>query len=351
MDPRFLLIFLAGFVGGTGAFFMGAPMPYMLGGIFGSACFVLWYERGGRTLPQVTRWVRQVFMSIIGAMIGSRFSPEILTFLPQFWISGIVLLPFIMICHAGSYAIMRGIGRYERRDAYFASLPGGIVDSIALAEKAGADVRIVTAQHFTRIILVVTSVPLLFLFVEGEVVGSLAGESLATANYTALDVVLILGIAAVGLAGGLLVRLPVAHMMGPLILALVLTVSGTVTIEVPPWMGHLAQFMVGTALGSQFTGMSRKLLARGLGYGLIVGVYMLAVGSTIAYFLTDYVPADFSVMFVSFAAGGLAEMSLIALSLNFNPVVVALHHLVRIVLTIWVGNYLAKRVFGLSREG
>ena len=348
MDPRFLLIFLAGFVGGTGALFIGAPMPHMLGGIFGAACFVLWYERGGRTLPPVTRWVRQVFMSIIGAMIGSRFSPEILTLLPQFWISGVVLLPFILITHAGSYAIMRGLGGYKRLDAYFASLPGGIVDSIALAEKAGADVRIVTAQHFTRIILVVTSVPLLFLFVKGEVVGSLAGESLATASYEVWDVALILGIAAVGLAIGLLVRLPVAHMMGPLILAFVLTVSGTVSIEVPPWMGHLAQFMVGTALGSQFTGMSRRLLVRGLGFGLIVGVYMLAVGSSIAYLLTDYVPADFSVMFVSFAAGGLAEMSLIALSLNFNPVVVALHHLVRIVLTIWVGSYMAKRFFKIS---
>ena len=52
MDPRLLLIFLSGFMGGTGAFFIGAPMPYMLGGIFGAACFVLWYERGGRTLPQ-----------------------------------------------------------------------------------------------------------------------------------------------------------------------------------------------------------------------------------------------------------------------------------------------------------
>jgi len=350
MDPRFLLIFLSGFVGGTGAFFIGAPMPYMLGGIFGAACFVLWYERGGRALPPVTRWVRQVFMSIIGAMIGSRFSPEILTLLPQFWISGIVLLPFILITHAGSYAIMRGLGGYERRDAYFASLPGGIVDSIALAEKAGADVRIVTAQHFTRIILVVTSVPLLFLFVKGEVVGSLAGESLATASYEFSDVAMILGIAAVGLTIGLLIRLPVAHMMGPLILAFILTVSGTVSVEVPTWMGHLAQFMVGTALGSQFTGMSRKLLVRGLGYGVVVGVYMLAVGSSIAYVLTDYVPADFSVMFVSFAAGGLAEMSLIALSLNFNPVVVALHHLVRIVLTIWVGSYLAKRFFKITGE-
>ena len=55
-------------------------------------------------------------------------------------------------------------------------------------------------------------------------------------------------------------------------------------------------------------------------------------------------------MFVSFAAGGLAEMSLIALSLNFNPVVVALHHLVRIVLTIWVGSYMAKRFFKISGE-
>ena len=112
-------------------------------------------------------------------------------------------------------------------------------------------------------------------------------------------------------------------------------------------MGHLAQFMIGTSLGAQFTGMSRQLLVKGLRYGLIVGGYMLVVGSGMAYLLTHFVPADFSVLFVSFAAGGLAEMSLIALSLNFNPVVVALHHLGRIVLTIWVGHLLARHVFKL----
>ena len=350
MDPRLLLIFLAGFVGGTGAFFIGAPMPYMLGGIFGAASFVLWYERGGAKLPQVTRWVRLLFMAIIGSMIGSRFTPEILALLPQFWLSGLLLLPFIMVSHAGSYAIMRWVGKYESRDAYFASLPGGIVDSIALAEQAGADVRIVTAQHLTPLLLVVAAVPLLFLVVEGEAVGSLAGETLAAANYSAKDVGLILVIAAVGLTLGTLARLPVGHMMGPLFLSLGLTISGVVEIEIPDWMGHMAQFMVGTSLGSQFTGMSRHLLIKGLRYGLFVGVYMLAVGSSIAYLLTHYVPADFAVLFVSFAAGGLAEMSLIALSLNFNPVVVALHHLGRIVLTIWVGHFLARHVFKISAK-
>ena len=350
MDPRLLLIFLAGLVGGAGAFVIGAPMPFLLGGILGAATFVLWYERGGDRLPQVTRWVRLVFMAIIGSMIGSRFTPEVMNLLPQFWLSGLLLLPFITLSHAGSYAIMRRFGNYQPRDAYFAALPGGIVDSIALAEQAGADVRIVTAQHFTRIILVVVSVPLLFLLVEGEVVGSLAGETLATASYSARDVGLILVIAAAGLTLGHLARIPVAHMMGPLFLSLSLTVSGTVEIEIPSWMAHLAQFMIGTSLGAQFTGMSRQLLVKGLRFGLIVGLYMLAVGSGMAYLLTFFVPADFGVLFVSFAAGGLAEMSLIALSLNFNPVVVALHHLGRIVLTIWVGHIFARHVFKLSAK-
>jgi membrane AbrB-like protein len=131
MLPLYALIFLFGLLGGIVAFFIGAPMPFMLGGIMGAAGFVLWYERGDKQLPKVSRWVRLVSMSVIGAMIGSRFSPELLTLLPQFWISGLAIIPFILIAHGGCYAIMRRLGNYNRLDAYFASLPGGIVDSIA----------------------------------------------------------------------------------------------------------------------------------------------------------------------------------------------------------------------------
>ena len=345
---RYMLIFLFGLIGGIGAYFIGAPMPFMLGGIFDAAGFVLFYERNGDHLPKLSRWVRLVFMSIIGAMIGSRFSPELLSLLPHFWISGLAIIPFILIAHGGSYAIMRGLGKYQQRDAYFASLPGGIVDSIALAEDAGADLRVVTAQHFIRIILVVTSVPLLFLFIQGGAVGSLAGETITTADYEAMDVVMILAIALSGLLLGRLIRLPVSHMMGPLLFALVLSVAGVVTIDIPPWLTHLAQYMVGTALGAQFSGMSRRLLARGLGIGVMVGIYMLALGAVMASLLKGYVPADFGALFVSFTAGGLAEMSLIALSLNFNPIVVALHHLARIFLTVWIGSMLARHVFKLA---
>ena len=178
--------------------------------------------------------------------------------------------------------------------------------------------------------------------------GSLAGETMAVSNYEAMDIVLILGIALAGLAFGRVTRLPVPHMLGPLVFALILSMSGLVQVDFPEWLTHLAQYMIGTALGAQFSGMSRKLLVKGLGMGLLVGTYMLALGATIALILTNFVPAEFPALFVSFAAGGLAEMSLIALSLNFNPVVVALHHLIRIILTVSIGAFLSTHVFKLT---
>jgi len=349
-DSRYLPIFFFGLLGGIGAYFVGVPMPFMLGGIFGAAGFVLWYERDARQLPKISRWVRLVSMSVIGAMIGSRFSPELLTLLPQFWISALAIIPFILLAHGGNYAIMRRLGNYKKLDAYYAALPGGIIDSAALAEEAGADLRVVTAQHFIRIILVVSSVPLLFLFVQGDVVGSLDGQSLASADYDAIDIALLIATALSGLAVGRILRLPVSHMLGPLLIAIVLSVSGVVEIHIPPWLSHVAQYVVGAALGAQFSGVSRRLLVRGLGMGVLAGGYMLLLAAIFAVMLVPLVPADFDALFISFAAGGLAEMSLIALSLNFNPVVVALHHLLRILMTVFFGKYFSRRLLDLTEK-
>ena len=342
---RLGFIFFAGFLGGLFAYMIGAPMPFLLGGIFGSAIFILWYERDGVQLPKVSRWVRLFFMAIIGTMLGSRFTPELLLLLPQFWLSALALIPFILLAHGGGYALMRYLGSYQKLDAYYAALPGGIVDASALAEEAGADLRVVIAQHFIRIILVVSTVPILFLVVTGEAVGSLAGDTIvAPAHYQFTDIAKILSIAMIGLYLGRKSKLPVSHMLGPLFLCLALNISGTMEVNFPWWLIHSAQYMVGCALGAQFSGISRNLLVRGLGMGLLAGVYMLLLAGGFALILANHVPAGFEVMFISFAVGGLAEMSLIALSLNFNPVVVAVHHLVRIILTVSFANLIAHRL-------
>ncbi|MFT5896400.1 MAG: membrane AbrB-like protein [bacterium] len=313
-------------------------MPFLIGGVVGSSLFVGGYEKFGKRLPKVSPLLRLVGVATIGAMIGVTVPPDLLVVLPSFWISALALIPFILLAHAGSYALMRFVGKYGAVDAYFASLPGGLVEAVLIGEKAGADVRVLTVQHFVRILCVVISVPLLFYVMTGEVVGSSAGEVIDTTAYGMSDILLILLLAGLGSWVGQLLKLPAAHLLGPLAIAVIVSVSGLAEIHVPSWLLHLAQFIIGATLGAQFSGISGPLLRRAMGMGILAVGYMLGLGFLFAKLLEPHVPVDVSAVFICFAAGGFAEMSLIALSLDLSPVIVALHHLIRIILTLFVGK-------------
>ncbi len=348
-----LLMVVAALAGGFTAYLIGAPMPFLIGGVIGSAIFVVSYEKPTRRLGKIHPYIRPAAIAATGAMIGSKVTPGLLSVLPAFWISAIAILPFVLLAHAGSYAMLRHVGKYNVTDAYFAAMPGGLVEALLLGEKAGADTRVLTVQHFIRVLSVVVVVPLLFYLLTGEVVGSAASTSGSTTPslpYNFVDIALIVLLGAVGMFVGRKLRIPAGHLMGPLILAVIVSISGVADIIVPEWLLHTAQLVVGTTLGAQFSGIGRALLQRCFKMGILTVTYMLMLGFVFASLLEPYVPADVSAMFVSFAAGGLAEMSLIALSLDLSPLIVALHHLIRIFLTIYVGNQIFQRYFVNSKE-
>ena len=124
-------------------------------------------------------------------------------------------------------------------------------------------------------------------------------------------------------------------MLGPLFLSLALTLTGTVETISPAgwgiwrntwWAVHWAHSGVSQTIGA------------GLGMGLLAGTYMLSLAAGFAIILTQYLPTEFGVMF--WLCRRRLGDELIALSLNFNPIVVAIHHLVRITLTIFCGKLL-----------
>ena len=61
---------------------------------------------------------------------------------------------------------------------------------------------------------------------------------------------------------------------------------------------------------------------------------MLLLGLVAALVLQRLTGTGFDVLFISYAPGGVTEMALVALSLQANPALVSLHHVVRILLTV-----------------
>ena len=263
------LLYPGGLIGGFVAFWLGLPMPFMLGAILGAWAVVAWLER--RRGPEDLRppkWSREGFIAIIGTLIGASFTPELMRAMPAFWPSVLAIGGFILVAQVVGYAVMRQVGRYSPVNALYASMPGGLIEAAILGEKAGADPRLVSVQHFIRIVLVVLTVPVAFWVVTGDVVGSAAGQSLSDRPWAALDLGKIALVAALGMALGKVLTLPASHMMGPMIVSAGLHAAGLVSIASPLWVMHMAQFAIGVGLGAQFSGLTPGMLGRCLYVGV-----------------------------------------------------------------------------------
>jgi membrane AbrB-like protein len=247
----------------------------------------------------------------------------------------LALCLYVPIAHGMGYAIYRwgGIGK---REALFGAVPGGLIESTALAEAAGADVREVTVLQFLRLILAILTVPMIFWAMTGQAVGSASGVRLAGQDVALglFDVAVLVAAGVIGALGAKMLRLPGWIVMGPLVASAAVHGLGWVTAGPPGWMVSATQVVLGTGLGARFGGVRGAVLLRAGRVALANGAAALLLALAFAEALHWAVGEPISAVFLAFAPGGLAEMSLIALSLNISVIYVTAHHALRIVLAV-----------------
>ncbi|WP_372892817.1 AbrB family transcriptional regulator [Rhodosalinus sp.] len=330
-----LILTTAGAAGGAAAATLGMPLPWLLGSLAASGAIA---GIGGHRLPAGFRYpegLRRVFIAVIGLMIGAQVTPDLAERLPALALSLAALAVFTLAAFAASYAVFRRLGGYDRATAFYCATPGGLHEAIALGEAAGADIRLLTLQQFLRIILVITLLPVGITLIEGAPVGSAAGVTGAVGGpVTAAGLALTLAAGLVGGLAGPRLGLPAGQLLGPLLAAAALSVSGLGPVTLPGWLIIAAQVVVGASLGARFLGVTGAMLGRAAGLGAVSVGLMLAMAGGAAALLSGVTGKPLDVLLISFAPGGVTEMSLVALSLGASPAIVTAHHLFRIGLTV-----------------
>lgn len=339
-------------LGGWLAFRIGAPLPWMIGALFVTAVISTNKQAvkklGNYKFPDN---VREVFIALIGVMIGTQVTPEILDQAVELPLTISALAVFIVLCHLGNMAIFRKLGGYDRATACFSATPGGLMESIMLGEAAGADLRILSAQQFLRVIVVVTALPFGLSLWLGHPVGSAAGVTATgeTPGSDAIHIALVLGTACLGLWLGPKLRIPAAPLTGPMLLAAPLTLFGLIDLQLPSWMVSLAQVVIGAGLGLRFAGINSAILKKAVWLSMATVFFMLSLALIFAIGLSRVTDIQILPLVISFAPGGVAEMSLVALSLSASPALISVHHVARIIMTIVEVNLMA-RWMGISTE-
>jgi len=212
---------------------------------------------------------------VIGVMVGTLVQLDTLTAIASDWVPvlAVTATTLVLSLAAGQLmALRRGITPVT---GAFAMIAGGASGITVMARDLGADERMVAVLQYLRVLLIVLAMPAVALLVYGADPGS----GVATAEgggpgwWAELGFTIACGLVGTLLAG--LLRVPVASLLGPMLVAAALDLGGLSAGAGAPFpLESLAFLLVGLQVGLNFTRASLRQVGRALPLALLVIVVL-----------------------------------------------------------------------------
>lgn len=320
-----LLTLVMGAAGGAAGALAGVPAGWLSGAMIVVGVATL---SGVPTL--IPNRVRDVVYVFLGATIGTGVSPEA--------VEGIAIWPLSIAALAVAVAALIGlcmmyltrIAGWDRRTAFFASIPGALSYVMALAmTTGGVDVRRVAVSQSLRLLLLVAILPAVIVQV-----GSADAAATLPPGKEAGAVELVALLAACAVSGLIFLRVgvPGGLLTGAFAASAALHGTGLIAARLPDILLIPGIVVLGAMIGTRFTGARwhdlRVIAATSVAALAIAMTVSLAGASAVSWSLG----LPFGQTLLAFAPGGLDVMTLLAFALNLDPAYVAAHQVVRYVM-------------------
>jgi len=324
-------VVLALAIGGVGGFifdWLRMPLAWMLGSCMFTTVAAFFGLRIGMRVR-----LRQGMIIILGVLLGSGFSADLVQRLGQWAVSlGFVSLMTLTAATA-CYFWLRRTTDWNRQTCYFAAMPGGLNDMTILGGAMGGEERAIALAQALRILTVVMTIPVWYRLVNGAQTSVLTMVHGPTGNDWR-DYVILIACGIAGAAVARLLRLPAAFMMGPMVLSAIAHLGGFTASKPPGELVAAAQVVVGAGIGCRFVGAAIDKLHKEMAASVGAAVIMIVVAVLFAKVSVAITGLNLDAVVLSYAPGGFAEMSLIGLALGIEIAMVATHHLFRLFLIL-----------------
>lgn len=313
-----IVTLLVGFAAALACAWIKTPLPWMIGPLFATAIL----RMAGATLSAPVQ-IREAGQWVIGTALGLYFTPFVLHVLASYIGYIVIGIVFALVLGMACGWLLHKLSGVDKTTAFFAMAVGGASEMASQGERHGAAIDRVAAAHSLRIMMVVAVIPFAFkfagvhgldIFVPGTLVIHTGG----------LAVLIVL--TSVGALVFKRLDLPNAWVIGPLLVAVMLTASGINLSALPEWSVHLGQLFIGVSLGTRFSPDFLHTAPRYLGSVAICSAVALLLAAGFGLALSRFSGIYPATAILATAPGGIAEMSLTAKTLQLGvPIVTAFH--------------------------
>ena len=312
-----------GFVGGWFATLFSLPLAWMLGSLFMVMGLSLMGVKTG-----VDKRLHRTAIALLGLFIGSRIQADELVGLVLWYPSVLAMLVYMGLMLIGGFWIFNRAS-VGRMNAIFCSYPGSMNSALVLAERANGDLRWIAISHSLRLVTVVSGAAFVASFFVDDV--ALASSSSALALVDMLP--LLLAPLCWWLAR--LLRIPLPEFLGPMAAGAIIANLGF-DYSLPTGVVLTAFLVLGASVGSRFSGTQWSQVVSMGRYGITFALFALVVAALMAWLVSSFTQLAFVAVLLALIPGGVGEMAVIAMVMGIDPVYVVSHHILRLLLLIFM---------------
>lgn len=334
---RWTVLALATAALGVGLTALGVPSA----ALFAALVVAVGLALAGRAPADVPRWSALAAQAVLGVLIGVLVQRETLVSLGRDW------LPVVGISVATlALSVLAGLALGLHRDVdvltgSLALTAGGASGLTAISRELGADERVVAVVQYLRVALVVALMPMVAALAFDP--GTPSAEPGGAAAPWWFDVGFVLACGVGGTVLARLVRLPVAALLGPMVAAGALSLTGVAAgAEVPAAAVVLAYVVIGWQAGLGFTRASLRTVGRVLPAALaLIGLVVAGcagLGVALAA-LTGASPLD---AYLATTPGGVYAVLATSASYGGDVTFVVAVQVLRVVIMVLAAPLLAR---------
>lgn len=319
----FAVTVLVGAVGALIAILIGFPAPYLIGpAVVISVAGLLGMKL---SVPDA---VRNACFVIVGISMGATVTPEVIVAARTWPLSFVMVFVAIIVLLFSSCWVLQRFFGYDRVTALLASSPGHLSYVLSLAAETRCDVRTVSVAQSVRVLALTITTPLIVSYLGLSAVGTFSpGAQMSVPVFVAT-------LAASLLAGFLFLRwnFPAALLLGGVVVSIGIHITGFVHGGPPDWLMTPTYIILGTVIGTRFSGVSIREVWRAFLSGLVVTAVVSTQAAAIAFGVSYFLGVPLDAALIAFAPGGLETMAAMAVMLNANPTYVGAHHVLRLLI-------------------
>jgi len=310
--------------------YINIPLAWFLGPMLATSMASLFGVK-----IKTPKLVLSSILILLGLYIGNYIDKSLFSQIQEWFFTSLIMLFYIIFSILIVSKYLQKFSNYEEKTSIFSAAPGALGPLMILAEdEKKTDLSHVATAHLIRLIIIITVFPFIVHgFYESN---SLELRQEIVQDQSELDLLILIFVSIILIYFFDKIGLPAALLSGTLIASGLLQITAIASYQFSPNIIDYCLLILGASVGCRFANKSFSEIGKNAFHSFVATLLLVILGIGAAVIAGLVIDKNFFTLLLSYCPGGIYEVAVIAIFFNLDPEFVSFHHIIRLLMILFV---------------